>query len=192
MSENLPPPWFTPLTAAIRAHVGHVGARYAQLATVRSDGRPANRTVVVRDLIDSGSQVVATTDARSAKAAQLAAVPWAELCWYFPETREQFRLFGRVTVVGPGDTPEHLALRTRVWSALPDLARRSFTWPDPGAARAPSSDFRSESPADPPACFLLLVLDPDHVEHLDLREQPHARTRFQRGDHGWSLEAVNP
>ena len=31
---------------------------------------------------------------------QLQHQAWAELCWYFPESREQFRIAGRLTVVG--------------------------------------------------------------------------------------------
>lgn len=26
--------------------------------------------------------------------------PWAEVCWYFPETREQFRMGGNLLLVG--------------------------------------------------------------------------------------------
>src|SRR5262245_34049242 len=103
MADDDSPPWREALDEALGAHAGEPSARYAQLATVRPDGRPANRTVVVRGLLDPGGRPVVTTDARSAKAGDLAERPWAELCWYFPGTREQFRLLGRVTLVGPDD-----------------------------------------------------------------------------------------
>ena len=35
---------------------------------------------------------------------ELAHCPWAEIAWYFPDTREQFRLLGRLTVVGAAAT----------------------------------------------------------------------------------------
>ena len=36
--------------------------------------------------------------------------PWSEICWYFPETREQFRLGGNLEVVGE-DHPDKSLLR---------------------------------------------------------------------------------
>ena len=37
---------------------------------------------------------------RTPKAEHLQHQAWAEICWYFPESREQFRIAGRLTVVG--------------------------------------------------------------------------------------------
>lgn len=37
---------------------------------------------------------------RSRKIEEIARSPWGEVAWYFPGTREQFRLLGRLTVVG--------------------------------------------------------------------------------------------
>ena len=34
--------------------------------------------------------------------------PWAEACWYFPDTREQFRLGGDLVIVGPDHPDAHL------------------------------------------------------------------------------------
>jgi pyridoxamine 5'-phosphate oxidase len=183
-------PWRDRLDAAIRAHGGHPQAPYAQLATVRPDGRPANRSVVVRGLLDPGGRPLMTTDARSAKLEQLTAFPWAELCWYFPETREQFRLLGRVTTVNSAADPTY----TRVWSALPEAVQRSFTWPAPGARRTQAPAFHLDDPAPslPPASFTLVVLDPEEVEHLDLKPHPHERTRYLLGRDGWSVEPLNP
>ena len=187
MTDQPTTPWRTLLDAAIDV----TQARFAQLATVRADGRPANRTVVVRGLLDPGGRPIVTTDSRSAKFDQLAADPRAELCWWFPETREQFRLSGRVAVVGPDDDD---ATRLRIWSELPELSRRSFTWPSPDKPRAVPPDFHMDGPAPgaPPTCFVLLVLDPEEVEHLDLKPQPHERSRYVRGPEGWSVERVNP
>jgi pyridoxamine 5'-phosphate oxidase len=192
MSTPIPPPWLAPLAAAIRTHSLHAAARYAQLATVRPDGRPANRTVVVRELLGSDGRLVAITDARSPKAGQLAAMPWAELCWYFPDTREQFRLLGQVTSVGPDDATELAAVRKRHWGWLPEPSKRSFTWPKPGLPRAAAAAFEGKAPAEPPPFFVLLVLDPVQVDHLDLREQPHARMRYVRDAGLWSIEPINP
>ena len=34
--------------------------------------------------------------------------PWAEVCWYFPDSREQFRLGGNLEIVGPDHPDERL------------------------------------------------------------------------------------
>ena len=34
--------------------------------------------------------------------------PWAEACWYFPDSREQFRLGGDLVIVGPDHPDAHL------------------------------------------------------------------------------------
>ncbi len=36
---------------------------------------------------------------RSQKVKEIARSPWGEVAWYFPKTREQFRLLGRLSVV---------------------------------------------------------------------------------------------
>ena len=51
-------------------------------------------------------------------------------------------------------------------------------------------------PVHPPPSFGLLLLDPDRVDHLDLRADPHDRIRYHRpaaGDAGdWEAVAINP
>ncbi|MFO0952408.1 MAG: pyridoxamine 5'-phosphate oxidase family protein [Isosphaeraceae bacterium] len=184
--------WRTRLDAAVQAHGGEPTARYAQLATVRADGRPANRTVVVRGLIEPEGCPVITTDIRSQKVSQLRENPWAELCWLFPLTREQFRFQGRVRVVtGPREAP----LRDPWWQSLPEASRRTFLFPTPGTSpRAARADFPLEdpAPAEPPESFVLLVFQPEEVEYLDVRVQPHERVRYTRAGEGWSAEPINP
>ena len=34
--------------------------------------------------------------------------PWAEICWYFTESREQFRLGGNLQIIGEGHPDEKL------------------------------------------------------------------------------------
>jgi pyridoxamine 5'-phosphate oxidase len=92
-------PWRSPLSRALHLNRSLVYARYVQLATVRPDGRPANRTVVFRGFLDSTNQLKFITDIRSAKPEQIAHQSWGEVCWYFPKSREQFRLLGRLVLI---------------------------------------------------------------------------------------------
>lgn len=39
---------------------------------------------------------------------EIAHNPWAEVAWYFPDTREQFRLLGKLSVVNAATADEKL------------------------------------------------------------------------------------
>jgi hypothetical protein len=67
-------------------------ARYLQLATVRADGRPANRTLVFRGFLADSDRLKFVADSRSQKPEQLNINLGQKLVGIFPKTREQFRL----------------------------------------------------------------------------------------------------
>ncbi|MEO8891182.1 MAG: pyridoxamine 5'-phosphate oxidase family protein, partial [Coleofasciculaceae cyanobacterium] len=90
--------WRSLLARAIHHNRSLPYSRYFQLATIRADHRPANRTVVFRGFLDETDQLKMITDFRSAKVEQIQQQVWGEACWYFPKTREQFRLSGKLTL----------------------------------------------------------------------------------------------
>lgn len=190
-------PWRSLLARALHCNRSLVYARYAQLATVRSDGRPANRTVVFRGFLEPTQQLKFITDRRSEKIGQILAQPWGELCWYFPNTREQFRLSGMLTLVqADGAEPEFFKARQMQWHNLSDAARGQFFWPDPGQPRAEAALFDPPSPdsLQPPPNFCLLLLNPTQVDHLELRGEPQNRClyQYQPTTAEWTTESVNP
>lgn len=189
-------PWRVSLLRALDENGPPALARYVQLATVREDGRPANRTLVFRGFRERTDQLCFTIDARSDKAEQLAKSPWAEACWYFVQTREQFRLFGPVALVDGSCTDAELVkTRQRIWQELTDTSRLSFAWPPPGAERAADAAFAPKQPdaKTPLATFVLLILDAAEVDHLKLAETPQPRRRYRRAaDGAWSEESINP
>ncbi len=80
-----------------------------------------------------------------AQVAELLKNSAAELCWYFTATREQFRISGHVTVVGPrsfhdsvspDEIPNYTGLpslalqqqRVLAWRGLSDAARASYLY----------------------------------------------------------------
>lgn len=85
------PAWREGVLRALARNRRLASARYCQLASVRGDGRPACRTVVFRGFLGDSDKLTFVTDGRSAKVGELAAQPACELCWYLPETRDQFR-----------------------------------------------------------------------------------------------------
>jgi PPOX class probable FMN-dependent enzyme len=193
MPETL---WRPSLILALYRNRHVAQARFLQLATIRQDGRPANRTVVFRGFLDGTDSIAIVSDLRSAKIRELSANPSAEACWYFPMTREQFRLAGRVRVVRE-DAADESARQARcdVWRQLSDVSRQSFSWPPPGEPRDPEVPFVSVSPNPgfPPASFGLLVLDPVEVDHLELDGNPQYRWSYLRGDTGqWMGQEINP
>ncbi|KAJ3089822.1 hypothetical protein HK102_005424 [Quaeritorhiza haematococci] len=148
------------------------------------DGRPSCRTLAFRafveDLIpvlstdisnpdktpnDEGKQEVSSmlvfaVDARSAKISEISKNNGGELCFYFPETREQMRLrcnlhlvlsplqttpttntvLRPITPLPPHGGTDWEELRLRLWSQLSPKARAQFVWPQPKAPRHQSTD----------------------------------------------------
>ena len=190
-----PAPWRSPLNQALDRNP-HPTARYLQLATVSVDGRPANRTVVFRGFLKDTDQLKFVIDARSQKANQIERQPWAEACWYFTETREQFRIAGSLTLV-QADSPD-LALkqaRQLSWQELSDAARSQYAWPHPGKLRAEATAFAppQPNPVEPLPHFCLLLLLPMQVDHLELRGEPQNRWLYNlNNDKAWSTQAINP
>lgn len=190
-------PWRTPIARALHRNRSLPYARYFQLATVRANGHPANRTVVFRGFWEPTNQLKIITDQRSEKIEQIQQQPWAEACWYFPKTREQFRLSGTLKLILATEPDAALtAARQQQWQDLSDAARLQFAWPDP---KQPRADLSAESgfeppppdPLKPPDSFCLLLLDPVEVDHLELRGEPQNRWLY-RAESDWAMEAVNP
>jgi len=189
-------PWRSPLARALDNNSNLAYASYLQLATVRADGRPANRTVVFRGFLEDSNQLQFVTDSRSEKAEQIQHQPWGEACWYFPQTREQFRIFGQLTLVQSQDSETALQqARQTTWQQLSDASRLQFAWPHPGENRADVAAF-SPPPPDPDlplANFCLLLIEPVQVDHLELRGDPQNRWLYRReSDQAWSIQAINP
>jgi PPOX class probable FMN-dependent enzyme len=190
-------PWRSLLSRALHKNRSLPYARYFQLATVRADGRPANRTVVFRGFLDDTNQLKIITDSRSQKADQINHQSWGEACWYFPTTREQFRVTGQLTLV-VADYPDQLLkdARQTTWQELSDAARLQFAWPHPSEAREEDNSAFSPPPPDPKQPlpnFCLLLLEPVEVDHLELRGDPQNRWLYYRNNsNDWLKQAVNP
>jgi pyridoxamine 5'-phosphate oxidase len=188
-------PWRSPLARALHRNRSKAYSRYPQLATVDADGRPANRTVVFRDFLPDTDSLLFITDVRSAKVSQIAHQPYGELCWYFTNTREQFRLSGHLSLItGQDDDIAFVQTRRNVWTQLSANGRQQFAWPDPGqpltAAGFEPTDL---SVAPPPTIFAVLILAPERVDHLELRGEPQNRCQYwQQSDQSWRSQAINP
>jgi hypothetical protein len=53
--------------------------------------------------------------------AELAGNPQVEMCWYFPTSREQYRLSGTAHIIDVGHADQQLLqARQQAWSAMSD------------------------------------------------------------------------
>ncbi|NJR39657.1 MAG: pyridoxamine 5'-phosphate oxidase [Leptolyngbyaceae cyanobacterium CSU_1_4] len=189
-------PWRSPLAHALHRNRALPYARYVQLATLRADRQPANRTVVFRGFLENTNRLRFITDSRSEKATQIQAQPWGEICWYFPKTREQFRILGQLTLVTADHADEELLkARKMLWHDLSDGGRSQFAWAYP---RQPKTEPLEQTPPDPMIplpTFCLLLLEPTQVDHLELRGTPQNRYLYSQQEpplKDWSMEEVNP
>jgi pyridoxamine 5'-phosphate oxidase len=192
--------WRSALTAAIHRNRSLVNSRYAQLATIGINGKPANRTIVFRGFVDEiipdrSHDLKFITDRRSEKVTQIAQNAWGELCWYFPKTREQFRILGQLSIVDC-TTPDPIAqkLRRMTWHNLSDGARSSFAWPHPNHDRADDTAFEPQEldPHHPIDDFCLMLLSPTSIDHLQLKGEPQNRYSHQLIQGQWEQRSVNP
>jgi PPOX class probable FMN-dependent enzyme len=162
------------------------------LATVRANGRPANRTVVFRGFLENTNQLKFITDTRSQKAAEIQQQSWGEICWYFPNTREQFRITGSLILI----TDSVDSARTKMWQELSDAARLQFAWPESGKPRNHQPEAFTPPAPDiyqPLANFCLLLLEPLEIDHLELRGEPQNRRIYQVDENQvWFCVEVNP
>jgi pyridoxamine 5'-phosphate oxidase len=174
-----------PWTAELREQVAAVeGPSLLTMATLAADGSPNVRTLVVRGITDEGG-VMACSDARSSKNAEIAADARAAACLWYDHSRTQYRLRGRV----------EMSRDPQVWHDLSDTARALFHWPASGEPREHDGAFVQAVADDkrlPPATFAVLTLVPDEAERLVLAGFPHRRTIWTRPADSWVAREVNP
>jgi PPOX class probable FMN-dependent enzyme len=194
--------WRSHLARTLHEHRNQPESRFFHLATVDLDGRPRNRTVVFRGFLENSDRfkdcLKIVTDSRSQKATQIANNPWAEISWYFPKTRSQFRIFGKLIFIDrESDDLELQAARKSAWQALSEPAWLQFAWAHP---REPRIDFPEVTPPDsntPLPNFCLLLLEPVEVDRLELRGTPQNRWLYLRNterdtEGNWQEQEVNP
>lgn len=193
-----PPAWKLLLQKSVDANKHLKHSSYVQLATVTPEGKPANRTVVYRGFLGDTARVQFYTDTRSSKVEEIKHNPWAEVCMYFTDTWEQFRLLGCLHAIGPDDADQDpFKAREEAWFGTSERQRVQFANPPPGRPRAPEEDFPKavDGAAGPLPAFALLVLSPVQVDYLHLKENKRILYRLTGGGGAgeeWAECAVNP
>ncbi|XP_060213400.1 pyridoxine/pyridoxamine 5'-phosphate oxidase 2 isoform X1 [Lycium barbarum] len=190
MSSSATAPWKQLLLNSINSNSHLKHSTYFQLATVGYNGRPSNRTVVFRGFQDGTNKIQINTDSRSSKIDDLKRSPFAEVCWYFTETWEQFRIYGKVEMIDASNSdPNKLKQREAAWFAGSVRSRLQYVGPTPGIIslnEQPSHDSLDPS-AGPVDAFCLLLLDPDQVDYLNLKSNERLLFSTGRSDNDFTV-----
>ncbi|CAM8917612.1 unnamed protein product [Rhodiola kirilowii] len=192
-------PWKQLLLRALESNSNLNHSSYFQLATVAPNGRPSNRTVVFRGFEGDSDRIEINTDTRTRKIEELKHCPFAEICWYFTDSWEQFRINGRVDVVDETypDT-SRLQERERSWFASSARSKLQYVGPHPGLpsiGEETPQEANLDPTSGPVSAFCLLVLDPYQVDYLNLKNNQRTSflsTRSADGQRSWVAENVNP
>eukprot|EP00162_Nutomonas_longa_P010308 comp19834_c0_seq1/m.38423 comp19834_c0_seq1/g.38423 ORF comp19834_c0_seq1/g.38423 comp19834_c0_seq1/m.38423 type:complete len:237 (+) comp19834_c0_seq1:33-743(+) len=184
-------PWFAALEAAIRKNQALEISRYCSIATC-SNNVPSVRTVRflgfsathLSEAAEASSELfqslLVRTDTRAQKARDVRDNPVCEIAWYFPMTREQFRLSGKVVLADAQSEGAIATLRTKVWKQLAPQERDDYANVSPGELFV---DLKTESGTDrdldlytpqhlasdtPVPHFALLIVIPSRVDYLTI------------------------
>ncbi|MCU7553970.1 pyridoxamine 5'-phosphate oxidase family protein [Alteromonas sp. ASW11-19] len=184
------PLWRQQLTKSLHQTRSTPESRYFQLATCDSEGRPQCRTVVFRGISDQ-HELQVISDTRSGKWDDLQGNGFAQVCWYFAKTREQYRLDVTATCLKVADNPSLLA---QYWQKLSDAGKKQFLWGTPNTPRDTNQPLLAESDFDDvPEHFCLLALKVTAVDYLSLRGNPQYRERHYTDSAGdWVAKPVIP
>lgn len=156
--------------AVDRKHAFHL----MQVATIRADGRPTARTVVLRGCDPAHHTLRFHTDARSAKLAEIAADPRGTLHLYDRKAKIQLRCDVSFCVL-EGDE------RDQAWAATRPFSRTCYqvtTAPGSPIGDPYEMDFDPVTTADGSTHFRAIQANVHRLEWLYLAAKGHRRAQF--------------
>lgn len=176
------------------AAAGPFDATAAALATADAAGRPSVRVVLVKQIDARG--LAFFTNRESRKGRDLAANPWAALCFHWPALGEQVRAEGPVTSLADAEADAYFATRPRESQLGAWASRQSAPLPSREAllAAAREAEARFALAAVPrPPFWGGYLLAPEAIEFWRSGEgRLHHRTLYRRGPEGWTATLLNP
>jgi pyridoxamine 5'-phosphate oxidase len=164
------------------------------LATAGADGRPAARTVLLKEMNERG--FVFYTNTLSRKGRHLAANPQAALCFFWQPLMQQVLVQGRVERVSDAEADAYWATRPRLsrlgaWASLQSepLEQRELL-----EARLAEYEARFADQEVPrPGHWSGYRVVPDFIEFWSARSgRLHDRERYVLEPSGWRKLLINP
>lgn len=164
------------------------------LSTVRADGRPNSRIVLLKD-VDTG--LVFFTNYNSAKGKELENNPFAAITFFWPVLERQVRFMGKVSKITPEESDEYFFSRP--------FASQIGAWASPQSEVIPDRTFLEEKEAKllseinektivRPEHWGGYRLVPEEVEFWQGRSSRlHDRIHYQKeGEASWKIERLAP
>lgn len=164
------------------------------LATVGQTGRPAARTVLLKEWDEDGFVFYGNLGSR--KAQNLATTPYAALLFHWKSLQRQIRIEGKVAIVADAQADAYFATRPRpsqlgAWASAqstPLASRADFE----AGLREVEARFEGQ-PVSRPPFWSGWRLTPDYFEFwqgVDFRL--HDRQVFERSAQGWTHGLLYP
>jgi pyridoxamine 5'-phosphate oxidase len=177
------------------AHLAKVNEWNAMnLSTVREDGRPNSRIVLLKD-VDTG--LIFFTNYNSAKGNELKHNPYAAITFFWPVLERQVRFLGKVSKISQAESEEYFFSRP--------FSSQVGAWVSPQSKAIPSRSFLEEKEADllqkinsdtitKPEFWGGYRLVPDEAEFWQGRpSRLHDRIHYEKKNEGdWQIQRLAP
>ncbi|WP_427889593.1 pyridoxine/pyridoxamine 5'-phosphate oxidase [Kribbella sp. GL6] len=165
----------------------------ATLSTVRADGRPNARVLILKDVTADGWQFASTSTSR--KGEELTTSPYAALTFYWIPLGRQVRVSGRVAPASPEDSARDFLLRPVAARAEALVGKQSAVLANRSDIDAAVGQQQHRIALDPDLVapnWTLYTLHADEVEFWQADpDRRHVRLRYNLDD-TWTKELLWP
>ncbi|WUJ72087.1 pyridoxal 5'-phosphate synthase [Kribbella soli] len=163
------------------------------LSTVRADGRPNGRVLILKNVTDDGWQFASTSTSR--KGDELATSPYATLTFYWIPLGRQVRVLGTVELASPDDSARDFLLRPEAARAEALVGRQSAVLADPADIDVAVAEQAGRIAAEPGLVapnWTLYTVRAEEVEFWQAdQDRRHTRLRYRLEDQ-WTKELLWP
>lgn len=163
------------------------------LSTVRADGRPNGRVLILKNVTDDGWQFASTSTSR--KGDELATSPYAALTFYWIPLGRQVRVVGTVSAAEADESARDFLMRPEAARAEALVGRQSAVLEDPADIDTAVKEQAERIAAEPGLVapnWTLYTLQAEEVEFWQADpDRRHTRLRYRLEDE-WTKELLWP
>lgn len=163
------------------------------LSTVRADGRPNGRVLILKNVTDDGWQFASTSISR--KGEELATSPYAALTFYWIPLGRQVRVLGTVSAADAAQSADDFLRRPEAARAEALVSRQSAVLEDPADIDVAVKEQAERIAAEPGLVapnWTLYTLRAEEVEFWQADpDRRHTRLRYRLDDQ-WTKELLWP